>query len=161
MKKILLFLSILLAGAVMVSAEEIAPGEYDVMVVNRKQSGTPYQSIALTFWYDTPSAASYTEIYGIKAGAPFGVGAPVYGLEASVLGSLTDTVYGVQTSLIMCKAKEVTGLQFSIVNMVDSMTGLQLGVVNCAKDKSFQIGIFNYLENSSLFPFLPIFNFKF
>ena len=109
---------------------------------------------------DAHLMANYTETYGVKGGAPFGVGAPVYGLEASVLGSLTDYVDGIQTSLIMTKGKEVNGLQFSLVNMVERLVGLQLGIVNLADDATFQLGILNYNENGIL-PLLPVLNFNF
>lgn len=159
MKKLLIAFALLMT-VFAVSAQEVTTGEYNYKVIDTTSS-TPYEVISLTFWYDTPPASAYTETYGIKGGAPFGVGAPVYGLEASVLGSMTDVVYGVQTSLVMCKAQEIKGLQFSVVNVAEEMCGLQLGVVNLAERKSFQIGLLNYLEDSSLFPFLPIFNFKF
>ena len=77
-----------------------------------------------------------------------------------MLGSLTDYVDGIQTSLIMTKGKEVNGLQFSLVNMVERLVGLQLGIVNLADDATFQLGILNYNENGIL-PLLPVLNFNF
>ena len=144
-------------------AEEIGTGEYKVVVVGNQQPAVktvPYDALMFTFWYDNPPSAAYTETYGIKVGVPFGVGAPVSGLEASVFGSLTDKVDGVQTAIIMTKGQDITGLQFSIVNMVENMCGLQLGVVNVATGKSFQIGIINYIDGACI-PFLPVVNFKF
>ncbi len=160
MKKFLTICSLIIASAVMLSAQDIAPGEYEYTLVDTSKE-TPYEVVSLTFWYDTPTASNYTVTYGLKAGAPFGVGAPVYGLEIAILGALSDVVYGAQVGLVMCKAEEISGLQVSAFNMATEMTGLQLGVINYAKEKSFQIGFLNYLEESSLFPFMPIINFKF
>ncbi len=162
MKKWFLLFALAAFGALPVAADEVAPGEYNVVVVNQKAPAATadYEVIMLTFWYNTPPTAATTETFGIKAGAPFGVGAPVYGLEASVLGSLTDNVDGVQTSLIMTMGKKVTGLQFAIVNLVDDLSGLQLGVFNYAKHTSFQVGILNYIADAPI-PLLPVLNFKF
>ena len=160
MKKLALLLMLSFAAVFMLSADEIQPGSYNVVVIGEDANATPYEVAMLTFWYNTPPSSNYTETYGVKGGAPFGVGAPVYGLEASVLGSLTDYVDGIQTSLIMTKGKEVNGLQFSLVNMVERLVGLQLGIVNLADDATFQLGILNYNENGIL-PLLPVLNFNF
>lgn len=160
MKKWFLLFALAAFGVLPAAADEVAPGEYNVVVVNQKAPATTnYEVVMLTFWFDTPPSAATTETYGVKAGAPFGVGAPVYGLEGAVLGALTDNVDGVQTSLIMTMGKKVNGLQFAIVNTVDDLCGLQLGVFNYAKHTSFQVGIFNYIEDAPI-PFLPVLNFK-
>ena len=110
---------------------------------------------------DTPSDVGTTTVCGVKVGVPISVGrAPVYGVEAGVLCAGTDEVTGLQASLITTMGKEVTGVQFGIVNMVETMKGLQLGIVNVARDKSFQIGLLNHIEGAC-FPYLPLINFKF
>ena len=141
-------------------AAELAPGHHEVVIVGEQEKPVPYEVVMVTFWYDTPTSSNTNYTYGVKGGAPFGVGAPVYGLEASVLGSLSDFVDGVQTSLVVTKGKEVNGLQFSIVNMVERLCGLQLGVLNIADDATVQIGILNFNENGIL-PVLPVINFNF
>jgi len=121
----------------------------------------PWTFINLQFFPQVPTDAGFTQTNGVKVGAPVSAGeAPVYGVEASVLWAGTDAVNGLQCSLIACNAKEVTGIQFSLVNMSVVVNGLQLGIVNYAKDKTFQIGILNFVDNGPVFC-LPVLNFNF
>ena len=160
MKKVIACIFAAFSVAIGLAAEDLEPGRHDVVIVGEQNKPTPYEVVMVTFWYDTPTSSNINYTYGVKGGAPFGVGAPVYGLEASVIGSLTDFVDGVQTSLIVTKGKEVNGLQFSIVNLVDKLCGLQLGVLNIADDATVQIGILNFNKNGIL-PVLPVINFNF
>lgn len=120
----------------------------------------PWTFINLQFFPGVPSDAEFIQTNGVKVGAPITTGeAPVYGVEASVLWAGTDQTTGLQCSLIACDAKKVTGLQFSLVNMSVTVNGLQLGIVNYASDKTFQVGLLNFIEGGPVFC-LPILNFN-
>jgi hypothetical protein len=106
-----------------------------------------------------PSDMLTDPVYGIKIGAPISIGAPVWGMEASVLYSGSEEVNGIQCSLIYSEAQTVNGLQFSIVNFVQSCTGLQIGIINAARDKSIQLGLLNFIENGPL-PWCILFNYN-
>ena len=113
------------------------------------------------FWFGVPSETETTDVCGIKLGIPScGGSAHVYGLETSVCASGTDYVKGVQSSLLVDVSKEVTGLQGGVINYCETVHGLQLGVLNMAKNEAFQFGIINYIEDSPL-PYLPICNIHF
>lgn len=121
----------------------------------------PWTFINLQFFPGVPTDAGETQTNGVKVGVPVSAGeAPVYGIEGSVLWGGTDVVNGLQCSLIACDARKLTGIQFSLVNLSVKVCGLQLGIVNFAKDETFQIGILNFIENGSVFC-LPFVNFKF
>ena len=120
----------------------------------------PWTFINLQFFPGIPTDAECTQTNGVKVGAPITTGkAPVFGVEGSVLWAGTEEVNGLQCSLIACDAKEVTGIQFSLVNMSVTVCGLQLGIVNYASDKTFQIGLLNFVEDGPVFC-LPILNFN-
>lgn len=120
----------------------------------------PWTFINLQFFPGVPSDAEYTQTNGVKVGAPITTGeAPVYGVDVAVLWAATEEVTGLQCSLIACDGNEVTGLQFSLVNMSVTVRGLQLGIVNYASDKTFQIGLLNFVEDGPVFC-LPILNFN-
>ncbi len=120
----------------------------------------PWTFINLQFFPGVPTDAECTQTNGVKVGAPITSGeAPVYGVDVAVLWAATEEVNGLQCSLIACDGKEVTGLQFSLVNMSVTVRGLQLGIVNYASDKTFQIGLLNFVEGGPVFC-LPILNFN-
>jgi hypothetical protein len=115
----------------------------------------------LGFWFGIPSETEYTDVYGLKVGAPgCGGQGTVNGVETSVFASGTDHVNGVSSSVLVATSKHVKGFQGSVVNYCDDVDGVQLGVFNMAKDEAFQIGIINYIENSPI-PVLPIINVRF
>lgn len=115
----------------------------------------------LGFWFGIPSETEYNDVYGLKVGAPgCGGKGTVNGVETSVFASGTDRVNGVSSSVLVATSKQVKGFQGSIVNYCDDVDGVQLGVLNMAKDEAFQIGIINYIENSPI-PVLPIINVRF
>ncbi|MDR0932679.1 MAG: hypothetical protein LBM70_06645 [Victivallales bacterium] len=166
MRKILGGLSVLAFLSWGVSAAESAtalvaqPEEVDVVVIEEVPY-YPWTFINLQFFPEVPTEAENTITYGVKVGAPVSSGeAPVYGVEAAVISAGTDVVNGLQCSMVMCNAEEVNGIQFSLVNMSFKVGGLQLGIVNIAKDAKLQIGLLNFMEDGS-FPCLPIFNFNF
>jgi len=120
-----------------------------------------WDSVQFGFWFGFPPSTQRNNVGGIKIGAPFCDGPlKVSGLEAALFCGATDNIEGVQASVLVAVSKKLDGLQFSIVNIGKVVKGLQLGVVNCAKSESFQIGIVNYIEGNSI-PLLPIVNFKF
>jgi hypothetical protein len=117
--------------------------------------------IQLGFWFDVPSSTINTDVYGVKVGAPFCSGRGVVnGIETAVICGATDNINGLQACIILSKAKHLTGLQFGIINDCEKVDGVQLGVVNMAESKSFQIGIINYIKDNP-FPWMPIMNFRF
>ena len=114
------------------------------------------------FWMGIPPDTNKMDVYGIKVGAPFssGKGIKVIGIETAVFCGMTDTVEGIQACILSSVSKKVVGFQGSIINFCDVVKGLQFGIVNVAKSKSFQLGIINIIKDSSL-PFFPIINFRF
>lgn len=125
------------------------------------QKSKTWDFFQLGFWYGIPSETEYTDVYGLKVGAP-GCGGKgiVNGIETSVFTSGTDNVNGVSSSVLVATSKHVIGFQGSVVNYCDDVDGVQLGIVNMAKSEAFQIGLINYIENSPI-PILPIINVRF
>lgn len=115
----------------------------------------------LGVWFDTPSSTADSNVYGIKVGAPFCSGTgTVSGVETAVFCGATDNINGLQACILASVSKHVDGMQFSIVNYVEEVNGLQLGVVNVAKEKGLQVGIVNYIEGGVI-PVMIIANWKF
>ncbi|MDD5728482.1 MAG: hypothetical protein PHV59_07970 [Victivallales bacterium] len=113
------------------------------------------------FWFGVPTSTATTDVYGVKVGAPFCSGTGVVtGVETAVICGATDNINGLQACIIFSKSKRINGVQFSIVNYCEEVNGLQLGVVNVAKSKAFQLGIVNYIEENT-FPWMPVFNCRF
>ena len=128
-------------------------------VINGAQNQWDFFTIG--FGFDVPNSTSYMDTYGMKVGAPFCSGkGKVRGLETAVFCGATDNISGMQSCILVSKSEKVDGMQFSIVNYATTISGLQLGVVNLASKKSFQVGIVNYIEDAPI-PFLPICNYKF
>jgi len=135
------------AAAVLLTAFGAAAGDWEIF--------------SLSFTEDVPSDAATTEVRGTKVGIPITAGpAPVCGLDFAICWAATEKVDGVQCSTIGNGGKKVNGLQFAIVNFAEEVCGLQLGVFNSAKGKSFQIGILNHIEGG-LIPWFPVINMKF
>ncbi len=124
-------------------------------------SNEKWDFIQFGLWFGVPSATMHTKVNGVKVGAPFCSGKGIVnGVEGAVLCGASDRVNGVQASGVLSKSKRVDGLQFSIVNSSEEVNGVQLGIVNIAKNKSFQIGLINYIEDSTL-PWMILINFRF
>ena len=124
-------------------------------------SDEKWDFIQLGIWFGFPTSTKHMKVNGVKIGAPFCSGTGVVtGVEGAVLCGASDTVKGVQASGVMSKSKCVDGLQFSIINYSPEVNGLQLGILNMAKSKSFQIGLLNYIEDSTV-PWMIIMNFRF
>ncbi|MCP3968637.1 MAG: hypothetical protein GY750_20170 [Lentisphaerae bacterium] len=121
----------------------------------------PWDFFQLGFWFGIPPQTEYSDVYGIRVGVPFcGGQGHVYGVETAIFCGGTDYVNGVQACIMVSKSKKVVGFQGAIVTYADEVEGLQLGILNMAKNKSFQLGIINYIENGTI-PFMPVINFRF
>jgi hypothetical protein len=119
--------------------------------------------LTVAFCPDTPPTANSVDTYGVRLGLPvsFGDKCKVVGAELGLFASTTKYVKGFQGALLWSKAEKVSGLQANpIVNIAKDVDGVQAGLINVASGKSFQFGLVNYIENSSV-PFFPIVNFKF
>lgn len=108
-----------------------------------------------------PPQNEISNVYGVKAGILVSGGrGRVGGVEASAIASTTENVAGIQCAPVCCVSKNIEGLQTSVVNVSEKVDGLQFGIVNCSKESGFQLGIVNWIEDSSV-PFMPIINFRF
>ena len=141
------------------AAKPACPASSAAVVIRGNDGQWDFFSLAL--WFDVPYSTSYSNVCGIKIGAPFCSGKGVVrGLETAVFCGATDHIQGMQACILVSKSEKVSGMQFSIVNYATEISGLQLGVVNVSQKKSFQLGIVNYIEDAAI-PFMPICNFKF
>lgn len=126
----------------------------------KKKPANGYEVLQIGLWFDQPSETKYTDVYGIKVGAPICSGdGKVAGLETAVFCGATRRVDGLSACILWSDVKEMNGIQFSIANIAEKVGGLQLGVFNYAKDSSFQIGIINVNEKGFL-PWFPVINFS-
>ncbi len=108
-----------------------------------------------------PSDLNLTNVAGFKIGAPFCLSDNrVCGVEASFLGSGSQQVDGIQLSGICALTETTNGVQIAPVTVADRCNGVQIGVVNVAKEGAFQIGIVNYIEDS-IVPWMIGINFCF
>ena len=126
-------------------------------------SSGDWDFVGVAFFPDAPPSANVTDVYGLKLGIPvsFGEKNKVVGAECGLFAATTKQVKGFQGALLWCKADKVSGLQANpIVNISKDVSGVQAGLVNVADDTSFQLGLINYIKNSSV-PFFPLVNFKF
>lgn len=73
-------------------------------------------------------------------------------------GNLSNNVDGVQFGLTNI-VNRLKGFQAGIVNVVDRISGPQIGLVNYADRGSFQLGLVN-INNKSSMPFMILFNFS-
>ncbi|MFA6103847.1 MAG: hypothetical protein WCV67_11435 [Victivallaceae bacterium] len=72
--------------------------------------------------------------------------------------NLSDSANGAQVSLVNIVG-QLKGFQAGIVNVVTRSIGPQIGLVNYAERSSFQLGLININEKSSM-PFMVFFNFS-
>lgn len=115
----------------------------------------------LTFFPGVPSDSMDSKVYGVKLGLPVSTGKGfVYGVETSPCACMTQNVKGTQLAPLFNDCANMTGLQASVVNVAKSAKGLQLGLVNVATERGFQIGGINYIKDG-LIPVLPVINFSF
>lgn len=151
------FLSILAAFALLTVAHaqtaQKAPAQAD------PQASSDYEFFSLAFFPRVSTSPDHVNVYGVRLGAPvsFGDHSFVAGTELAVLAGMTSEIYGLQAAGLFVTADKVEGIQFSIVNNAKKVYGLQLGLINLSEDAAFQIGLVNYIKNSTI-PFLPILN---
>ena len=121
-----------------------------------------YEFFSLTVCPGISTAPDAVDVYGVRIGAPIGFGDDsfVAGIELSILAGMSSGIYGLQAAPMFVSADRVEGIQFSVVNIVRTIYGLQLGVVNVARDTAFQIGLINYIRESPL-PVFPFVNVRF
>ena len=150
------FFSILVLFSVMftLSAQQAQPAK-------KAQKTKEYDIFTFAFAPGISTSPDYVNTCGIRIGIPISHGKDSYvaGIDVAIIGAMTSQVYGLQASLIYTSAaKGVDGLQFSIVNNAGTIHGLQLGLVNVARDRSFQIGLINVIRESPLmvFPFVNV-----
>ncbi len=68
---------------------------------------------------------------------------------------------GVQVSLLHNNALMMRGLQLGMLNTAKDVRGFQIGLINCADmTYGYQIGLINVIKGSKV-PFFPIINFQF
>lgn len=150
------FLSILILFTVMFSlCAQQTESEKNVQKKNE------YDVFTFAFAPGVSTSPDYVNTCGIRIGIPISHGKEAYvaGIDVAIIGAMTSQVYGLQTSFIYTSAeKGVDGMQFSIVNNAGTINGLQLGIVNVARDRSFQVGLINVIRESPLmvFPFVNV-----
>lgn len=165
MKSMVLSIIIVFSLTASVFAQDTAAAKQPV----KKEAASPAKVQALNDWEffelvimpGVPSSSLNSKIYGVKVGAPISSGNGIVdGVEAALFTAMTANVNGFQTAVFFTESQKMNGLQFSIVNYAEDVGGVQLGVVNMAQKKGFQIGILNYIKDGMI-PFLPVINFKF
>ncbi len=125
-------------------------------------SSTDWDFVSVAFFPKAPPSADIVDTYGLKLGVPvsYGDSSKVVGAELGMFASTTKNVKGLQAALFYCKADKVSGVQANpIVNIAKTVSGVQAGLINISEGDSFQFGLINYIENSSV-PFFPLVNFK-
>lgn len=72
------------------------------------------------------------------------------------------SVQGAQTGLVNT-SHETKGFQYGLVNHADMMNGVQLGIVNYARQMSrgLQVGFVNIITEGGRFPVFPVVNWSF
>lgn len=84
------------------------------------------------------------------------------GLQTNLVGLNEGTVTGVQFGFVNYGGS-FEGLGFGFVNYNKSLTGVQFGFINYAENAgsfALQIGLVNYLGNSSIYKWFPFINLK-
>lgn len=95
---------------------------------------------------------------GLQAGA-LNISGDIYGFQPAATVNVSGNVTGMQAAVILNHSKDLTGFQTGLLNFADRSCGFQLGLINCAKEKGFQFGLINYIEDG-VCPFLPFVNFS-
>ncbi len=154
MKKSILALLLAVAGVCTLAAAETAqakpadPAAKDI-----------YETFMFTIWEDTPEYQMYTPTYGVKLGILGCGGAPVYGAEGAVVCAGSKEATGFKGAIGYTNGEKLSGAALAVVNLVDEINGVEIGVVNVAKKGGIQIGILNFMEDGFL-PCFPIVNFS-
>ncbi len=150
MKKILLIAALAVGCAVIMSAQENKPkgGAGEEKPPKPLNEWTFFQ---IGFLPGFPGATKYSNVYGLKLGAPMVDGdGRVYGIEPSGLYSGTNYVNGIQAAWFgLASAKEVQGLQACIgATITDKVWGVQAAILNIAQQSwGFQPGGVNIIKD--------------
>lgn len=162
MKKIVALCSLM--AAVCLAAAEVkpaAPAPAPATPATAAPTVQEWDFVQLGFAPEYPSYQNDVAVYGFRIGAPLcGGSAPVTGVEGAVLGTSSNKINGVQFGLCAAIANEINGLQGSFYNEAKEVNGVQLGIINTSKGKTFQIGLINFTDNGML-PWCVLFNYKF
>lgn len=127
----------------------------------KKQDHRPWEFLQLGIWYGVGSNQNEADVYGFRIGLPVcGGNTSVSGIELGILGASSAQVNGLQLAPFATIAGKINGLSLAIANLADTVNGVQIGVVNVAKDRSIQLGLVNWISDSCL-PFFPFVNVKF
>lgn len=161
---------LLVSGCALLMAQDTAKPQADPVVIEETVvvpvakvyvEPTDWDIFQLGFWFNNPVSQDTIGATGFRIGAPFCGGlAPVYGIEGAILGSGSEQVNGLQFGLCTAMADQINGAQVAFYTQAREVNGVQIGIVNCAKEKSFQIGLINFIEDGFL-PWCILFNFKF
>lgn len=99
------------------------------------------------------------DLTGLQAGG-FNYAKSINGFQPGVLGNVVAGEFnGFQTGLFS-SCGNLNGFQFSGVNVAKETNGCQIGFVNVAKKKGFQLGLVNVIQDGWI-PFMPFINFSF
>lgn len=162
MKRLILWCLLACMCGVVSAQEKAAPAE-NAAAVEPAPAGQEFEwdIFQLGFWFGNPKYQDTIGASGFRIGAPFcGGKAPVYGIEGALLGAGSDEVSGIQFGLCFAQADTVNGLQAAFYTDTREVNGVQIGIVNFARTRSFQIGLVNVIEGGFL-PWCILFNFKF
>jgi len=99
------------------------------------------------------------DVIGLQASA-VNVSGNVKGVQPAAGVNYSGNVSGVQLAVVTNISDNVTGFQSSLINSAANVRGMQFGLINMAKGKSFQMGLLNYIDGAAI-PMLPLVNFKF
>lgn len=117
--------------------------------------------VQIGFWEGLPPNQNTAMCVGVRVGVPVcGGDAVCNGFELGLLGAAGRQVNGLQIGILATDSELVNGVTVAPVNVCDRVNGLQIGVVNVAKDRTFQIGLINIVSEGWL-PFFIGLNFNF
>ena len=124
-----------------------------------KQQNVPYDIVQIGIWDSLATNQNSVEVYGVRAGIPVcGGDAAVCGFEIGILGASSDEVSGFQWGVLAAISKKITGVALGVFTQSVTVNGVQIGIVNVAQTRSFQIGLINVIKDSPLtcFPFVNV-----
>lgn len=121
--------------------------------------------------------SNLSEIKGVQWNLVWSETESGLGWQAGLLTRINGDFIGLQTGLVHLNEGTLKGAEFGFANIDGSVKGVSLGAVNYAKDltgvqfgffnyaesaESFalQIGLVNYLGNSSIYKWFPFINVK-
>lgn len=159
-----------------------------VMMAGAAAAATPIQ---LSLWDKIavpPSDAVYgleigignnlSELKGVQWNLVWSETGSGFGWQAGLLTRVNGDFIGLQSGLVHLNEGSMKGVEFGFVNFDNSMTGASFGLINYTKSMTgFQLGLFNYVEsaesfvlqiglvnylgNSSIYKWFPFINAKF